>query len=568
MIKKRFVLLFSLALTLTLLMALPANATEDFDKLKAAIEAANRGNVTGIVLLTADITLGAALPRIRGEVTIDGNGYRISGNENHRIFDVSGGTLSLKRLTLTQGKAEDGGAIRLTNGGVLSVNHVAFVDNRATAGGAIWKDGPSNRLIVESSSFKDNRAERFGGAIYFFRSTITISRSSFVGNRSLENGGAVDGQNGVVKVENSTFHANRAPTLGGAFSIYNTDLTLTHVTMTNNSTTFGESDAINNHVGRVTLLNSIVSNPGPRADCAGGFVQNAGNFSRDGTCGFIAASDPMLDELAGSPAHRSPLEHSPVIDAADPRFCLETDQLGNTRPIGAGCDIGAIETTAAPAPPAIEPPPACPLALRIVAANTDAPAGDCPAGSGHDVISLFDDIVLTSSLPVITSDITIEGNGHSISGDGKYRIFRVNAGKLTINNLALVRGFSAGLNSAGAAVGLDGTGQLEVNHSTFIDNEAAEGGAIGTKYNDVRFTVNNSHFEGNIASFIGGAISMNGGGRGTVTNSSFVEESLRARGRGHLHGYPAASASATAPFPGIGLETAARRSVSKTPRLP
>ena len=514
--------LIMFALAWPLLMAGPVSAAEDFAALEAAIAAANRGSDSSIAL-TADISLSAPLPKITGEVSIDGNGYRISGNDRQRIFDVSGGTLTIRDLTLAEGNAEAGGAIQLSNGALVRATAVTFVKNRAANGGAIAAHGANNRIVIERSSFVDNHAEISAGAIDVSRGRVTINNSSFVRNRSSDFGGVVVSQSAVIDVENSTFHLNRAASSGGVFSIYNTDLTLTHATMTNNSTAYGEGDAIHNHDGRVKLRNSIVANRAPASDCAGGLDQSAGNFSSDGTCGFTAPADLLLDAPTGSPAYLPPLDHSPVIDAADPDFCLESDQLGQARPYGGGCDIGAIETTtAAPAPTPLEPPPPCPLDLRIVAANTDAPAGGCPAGDGHDVISLFQDITLTSSLPIITSDITIEGNGHTISGAGKYRIFKVSAGKLTINNATLSEGFGGRLNSAGGAVALQGEGQLAANHVRFIDNVAAEGGAIGSRYDGVRFSVNSSRFEGNVASFTGGAISMNGGGRGTIASSSFV----------------------------------------------
>ena len=51
----------------------------------------------------------------------------------------------------------------------------------------------------------------------------------------------------------------------------------------------------------------------------------------------------MLGALDDEGGVRPLLPGSPAIDAADPRFCTETDQIGNPRPVGAGCDLGAIE---------------------------------------------------------------------------------------------------------------------------------------------------------------------------------------------------------------------------------
>ena len=67
----------------------------------------------------------------------------------------------------------------------------------------------------------------------------------------------------------------------------------------------------------------------------------------------------------------------------------------------------------------------CTLADHILSANTNTAVGFCPAGTSHDIITIADDITLTEALPPITGTITIEGGGHTISGDGQFRIFDV-----------------------------------------------------------------------------------------------------------------------------------------------
>ncbi len=60
------------------------------------------------------------------------------------------------------------------------------------------------------------------------------------------------------------------------------------------------------------------------------------------------------------------------------------------------------------------------LADAIVASNTDAAAGGCPAGAGTDTIELTPDIPIgtfdgtRSDLPPVTDDVVIKGSGYSI----------------------------------------------------------------------------------------------------------------------------------------------------------
>jgi len=498
------------------------SAAEDFDSLYSAITAANAGGESAIAL-TGDITLSGALPAITGSLTIDGAGHSISGDGKYRIFDVVGGRLTLKNATLTDGyTSEGGGAIRLRNGGTLTVENSTFKDNRANRGGAIAMVSDNTRLTAESSSFVGNQADDNGGAIYN-HGNATITKSSFLDNGSSDGlGGAIMADSGATQISNSTFHNNQAWG-GGVLGEWRADVTMTHVTMVNNRSTVRSSDAIDKQNGIVKLRNSLVVNRGYAIDCSGGLDQNIGNLSLDGHCGVKLGDDALLDDLAGWPAYIPLRDYSPAIDAAHPSFCLDTDQIGAARPHGGGCDIGAIEATSVRPPELpIVPPPPCPLADQITAANTDAPAGGCPAGNGHDVITLTSDISLSKKLPAISSNITIEGNGFSISGKTRFRIFTVNAGKLTIKHLTLSD--ANNLQGSGGAIFVRSNGAADVNDSTFINNIALWGGAIGIE-RGARLTVNNSHFVSNRAGE-GGAINVSTvAARVTIANSSFVNNS-------------------------------------------
>ncbi len=55
--------------------------------------------------LTADITLIAPLPPVTGEVYLRGTGHTISGARRYRIFDIDGGSLTVKNLQLIEGNS-------------------------------------------------------------------------------------------------------------------------------------------------------------------------------------------------------------------------------------------------------------------------------------------------------------------------------------------------------------------------------------------------------------------------------------------------------------------------------
>ena len=63
----------------------------------------------------------------------------------------------------------------------------------------------------------------------------------------------------------------------------------------------------------------------------------------------------------------------------------------------------------------------CSLREAINAANSDTSTGDCAAGSGADTIDFVvtGTIVLGSRLPIITSDVTIDGTDRAVVIDGQ-----------------------------------------------------------------------------------------------------------------------------------------------------
>ena len=477
------------------------------------------GTSHDVIQLTSDITLSRRLPLITGTITIEGNGFTISGDNRFPIFVIIGRKLTLKNLTLADGfSGEDGGAILVQAGAELVVENVTFTRNLSEKGGGAISTAPSSvGLKVSDSVFQGNWAQSGGGAILNHGGTTEIVNSAFIENEAGRFGGGVEAFVGRVNISNSTFVRNRGG-VGGGILVSGATTTMTHLTLSENVALQGEGDSIYRRDGQAYLRNSIVSGGGAAPDCVGGLSQSRGNLSLDGTCAALPGGNPLLGELTGSPGHLPLLDGSPAVDAAEAEYCLETDQLGKARPLGGGCDIGAFES-ATPAPAEASAAPAeCTLSNRIVSANTNTSVGGCPAGTSHDIITLTEDITLSEPLPPINGTITIEGNGHTISGDDRFRIFLVTGGKLTINNLTLTRARAGG---SGGAIRVRNNAELVVNDSTFDSNRVNEtedgdrriigfGGAIGTTRFNGRVRVNNSEFTNNSGDS-GGAIGLNGG---------------------------------------------------------
>ena len=148
---------------------------------------------------------------INKNIRIDGKGHTIDAKNLGRIFEIDGGfAVTLTNVTLTNGKADNGGAIY--NFGNLDLVHVNFVNNTAKYGGAIMNYAYG--LVLDDSTFTNNTA-KIGGAIYNSADCFVVGNSTFA-NNTAEDAGAVynEGDNSVVG--NSTFVNNTATSIGGA----------------------------------------------------------------------------------------------------------------------------------------------------------------------------------------------------------------------------------------------------------------------------------------------------------------------------------------------------------------
>lgn len=196
---------------------------------------------------------------------------------------------------------------------------------------------------------------------------------------------------------------------------------------------------------------------------------------------------------------------------------------------------------------------ACSLHDATAAANRDEAVGGCAAGAGADTIWLSGDVTLSEELPVIKTVMAIEGDGHTISGDNRWIVFRVGERpfgrdvrdaeiKLSINRLSIVNSRSIGLGSAiyiaiGAEVNIydsrisDNIGRiggaiynwdhLNIVVSSFTNNLAWDSGGAIENHGSATLEVRNSEFSDNLAGYEGGAIYSSASA--TVRTSSFVK---------------------------------------------
>ena len=80
----------------------------------------------------------------------------------------------------------------------------------------------------------------------------------------------------------------------------------------------------------------------------------------------------------------------------------------------------------------------CSLKNAITAADTDTATGGCAAGSGADTITLSSDVEVLDRTLRLSSEVTIDGGYHTISGSPSRRLFEVgSSGKLHLHRVKL-----------------------------------------------------------------------------------------------------------------------------------
>lgn len=266
-----------------------------------------------------------------------------------------------------------------------------FPDDRYR-GGAIFSD---ESLLVSGSLFRKNRAGR-GAAIHAQKGFLMRS-SSVVENEVTGWGGGIDlieVEGGLI--ENSTIAKNKAKLMGGVYVHLRSEVTIALSTIVENEATgVGDEDVFdgsppprNGPVGglgvanaQLTLFGTIIAgnrtpdaNPTTRDIWAQGGatttfasegynligdVDGAGKIlapdsllhatDKTGSASTGGVLDPSLEpiqELGPRALAAKPKADSPVRDAipsAHARCAGSKDQLGASRPAGAGCDTGAIE---------------------------------------------------------------------------------------------------------------------------------------------------------------------------------------------------------------------------------
>jgi CSLREA domain-containing protein len=358
--------------------------------LRAAIMEANLGGAGPYTIVlpagTYTFTRGVTNPDdhsngdldVSVHVTINGAGAAttvIDANHLDRAFKVSPtGYLELYGLTIRNGqppsvaRPADGGAI-VAHGNLILDRCVLDSNTSSTYGGAISAvqlAGETATVLVSNTTFSRNSTGN-GGGFYGYSNTVFFGACTFWGN-SAGGGGGIQQITGSLSMQNTTLYQNTAANFGGGIYVYNAPTKLCNVTLGGNSADtnmdgYGLGGGLYADSTTVTVWNSVFANLNDKThgndDCrtaTATVALNGGNqFRTMNGCNYtggVVEVDPLLAALKdnGGPTLTEMLSPSSFALDAGTDGCVDingqpllVDQRGVKRPLGAKCDLGAVE---------------------------------------------------------------------------------------------------------------------------------------------------------------------------------------------------------------------------------
>ncbi len=209
---------------------------------------------------------------------------------------------------------------------------------------------------------------------------------------------------------------------------------------------------------------------------------------------------------------------------------------------------------------------ACSLSDAIVSANTNAATGSCDPGDAgaRDTITLANSSTITlltaavtgtdigeNGLPIVTSDITLQGNSSTVqrdAGAGDFRIFNVGpAGDLAIYDLTISNGLLSGnsLIAIDSGAGLINQGVLSLTNVVVSNNNSGSRGG-GIMNFGGSLSISSSILSGNSAGTEGGGLVSRPDAQ--IDSLTITNSTITANNSGATYGGILLSGSTSSPF--------------------
>jgi predicted outer membrane repeat protein len=278
-----------------------------------------KGTCVGKTSVDTDVTLKGITNRaFPGDPTLDGNGQG-------RVLTITGGTTTIRNLTITHGQTSGfGGGINVVSAAVL--HNVLVTGNSAGAtqfGGGIAADLGSSLTLI-NSTVSGNSAGSSGG-IDMFRAKATLINSTVSGNHATRAPG--------TEPDGCGFESIVYACAGGIWN-YQGTLALVDSTVSGNSAAYrggGVASYVRfvggTPVSGLTIVSGATSISANSAGDRGGgiFVNNA-----------IVTSTVGLHAADGTPTYKDPITGATLpawtgsISGSTPDQCSPTLTIGST----------------------------------------------------------------------------------------------------------------------------------------------------------------------------------------------------------------------------------------------
>ncbi len=265
---------------------------------------------------------------ITASVTIVGEGNPIiNGNHSDRIFDVMPSTtVDITGLTLTNGTADGGGAIR--NQGNLTLHNMNIHDNQTTSdvhapGGGILSTGGT--LTIEDSQVLNNSAAYGGGlAVAHYPDTTNRAPLTLTINGATISGNTASASDGYG---------------GGLFLQYTATLAGSDIGPNN----VAQGGAGISNSGNLTLLSDTVHDNQARSE--GGGIANAGDLRMEST---VVRNNTAAERGGGiSNSHNADIKFSAIVNNTQLASALSTRGGGGiyTDTVGGTTMMSIVDST-------------------------------------------------------------------------------------------------------------------------------------------------------------------------------------------------------------------------------
>ncbi|MEO5720579.1 MAG: choice-of-anchor Q domain-containing protein [Chthoniobacterales bacterium] len=376
-----------------------------------------------------------------------GAGVNVSSAVGATVM-ITGSTISNNSSTSTNGFGQAGGIYNLQGtvhiadssitGNTCSIAH-AGIRTVASTG------GPATTTITNCIVSNNTAPENGGGVtnVVFstFDATTTITGSTISGNSATDPGGFGGGIDNfstsstgaaTINLTNCTVSGNNADFGGGIYNVgAPATINLNYSTVASNTANSEGGGLYQDAGGVINVKNSIVAdNTAPTGpDIFGPITSQNYNHVENTTGGAFLAlandvtgTDPQLGPLAnngGLTATHLPLGGSVVLNtiAGGTSECGTTvlvDQRGFTRPVGAGCEKGAVEVQLPQLAGAVSRKTHGMAGTFDINLPFSSPFGvECRSGgpnNSHALVFTFNNPVVSGSASVITGTGSVSGS--------------------------------------------------------------------------------------------------------------------------------------------------------------